>query len=243
MKTRSKSRAECEADDDRNHAEMPEAVVNVIEAIEVDIIRGKLLPSVWLIEDHLMDDYGAKRHVVRAALAELNRLGVVVKQPHKGARVRRFDEATLSKLHNFRNILHITAIDAISFPIAEARFNRLQLAAQEHAQAVAMGDLILIHRSNMVFHRRFYGLCDNPYIIESIRLHDWISFPARAYGMSDTDALTIACEEHGAMVAAVRSEDRDLLRKLARQHTANARQLYEQKFLLRAREDVLKPSR
>src|SRR6218665_3827932 len=48
-------------------------------------------PRNRLIEDHLMEDYAAKRHVVRAALAQLQRLGVVVKPPHLGAHIRRFD--------------------------------------------------------------------------------------------------------------------------------------------------------
>lgn len=230
---KSASRATRTPDDDRNHTELRPAVVAVIEAIEVDVIRGQLLPGVWLIEDHLMEDYDAKRHVVRAALTELGRLGVVVKQPNRGARVRRFDEPTLARLHHFRNILHVSAVDAITLPVAPERIDRLRQAAQEHADAVASGDLIRIHRSNMVFHRRFYGLCDNPFISESIRLHDWISFPARAYGMSDETSLRVATEEHAAMVDAVAAQDRALLRRLACDHTVNARVLYERKFLVK----------
>lgn len=64
------------------HTELPKQVAAVIEAIEADIIRGVILPSTRLIEDHLMEDYGAKRHAVRAALLELQRLGVVIKPPH-----------------------------------------------------------------------------------------------------------------------------------------------------------------
>ena len=52
------------------HAELPPPVAAVIEAIETDIIRGIILPSTRLIEDHLMEDYDAKRHVVRAALVD-----------------------------------------------------------------------------------------------------------------------------------------------------------------------------
>ena len=58
------------------HAELPAHVAAVIEAIETDIIRGIILPSTRLIEDHLMEDYDAKRHVVRAALVELCFLAV-----------------------------------------------------------------------------------------------------------------------------------------------------------------------
>ncbi|MPM84474.1 hypothetical protein SDC9_131546 [bioreactor metagenome] len=215
------------------HAELPAQVATVIEAIETDIIRGIILPSTRLIEDHLMEDYNAKRHVVRAALVELQRLGVVVKPPHVGARIRRFDEASLAELYHFRAVLHRAAVEAMPLPVAEDRLAAVQEAANVHAQAAQSGDLIAIHRANMAFHRLFFGLCDNPYIAESIRLHDWLSFPARAYAITDQSALSRACEEHAQMVAAIKRCDRESLMQLALGHMQQARKIYENKYLSR----------
>lgn len=215
------------------HAALPAQVAAVIAAIETDIIRGRILPRNRLIEDHLMDDYDAKRHVVRAALAELQRLGVVVKPPHLGANLRRFDERSLRALYDFRAVLHGAAVAAMPLPLAPERLAAVELAAQAHAEAAATGDLIAIHRSNMAFHRAFFGLCDNPYLEESIRLHDWISFPARAYGIADPPAQQLACAEHAAMVAALHAGDRVQLDALALTHMNRARALYAEKFLVR----------
>src|SRR6218665_1630895 len=41
-------------------AALPAPVQAVIEAIEMDVIRGRILPRNRLIEDHLMEDYAAK---------------------------------------------------------------------------------------------------------------------------------------------------------------------------------------
>jgi DNA-binding GntR family transcriptional regulator len=214
-------------------AGLPVQVEAVIAAIETDIIRGRILPRNRLIEDHLMEDYGAKRHVVRAALAELQRLGVVVKPPHLGANVRRFDEDSLRALYHFRAVLHGAAVAAMMLPVAPERLAMVEQAAKAHALAAATGDLIAIHRTNMAFHRLFFGLCDNPYLEESIRLHDWISFPARAYGIADPQAQRLACAEHSAMVAALHACDRVQLDSLALVHMNRARALYAEKFLLR----------
>ncbi|HMS06169.1 MAG TPA: GntR family transcriptional regulator [Burkholderiaceae bacterium] len=214
-------------------AALPEAVAAVIAAIETDVIRGRILPRNRLIEDHLMEDYEAKRHVVRAALTELHRLGVVVKPRHLGAHIRRFDEQSLRDLYHFREVLHGAAVAAMALPVAPERLAAVEAAARAHADAAATGDLIAIHRSNMAFHRQFYGLCDNPYIAESIRLHDWLSFPARAYGIADARALAQACEEHAAMVGALREGDRARLHQLALGHMERARQIYVDKFLAR----------
>ncbi|MEO7150330.1 MAG: GntR family transcriptional regulator [Burkholderiaceae bacterium] len=215
------------------HALLPAQVAAVIAAIETDIIRGRILPRHRLIEDHLMDDYDAKRHVVRAALTELQRLGVVVKPPHLGAHIRRFDASSLQALYDFRAVLHGAAVAGMGLPLAPERLAAVDQAAQAHAEAVATGDLIAIHRANMRFHRLLFGLCDNPYLEESIRLHDWISFPARAYGIADPQAQQLACAEHAAMAAALRGCDRPQLDALTKTHMNRARGLYAEKFLVR----------
>jgi DNA-binding GntR family transcriptional regulator len=212
---------------------LPAQVISVMEAIETDIIRARILPRMRLIEDHLMDDYAAKRHVVRAALVELQRLGVVVKPPHLGAQIRRFDQQELDDLYRMRSVLHHTAIEMIEFPVAPDRLEAVEAACSAHARAAASGELIGIHRSNMVFHREFYGLCDNIYLAESIRLHDWLSFPVRAYGVADAGALEQACREHQAMVDAVRAGNRAALEALSVAHMGRARAIYEAKFLTR----------
>ena len=211
--------------------EPPDQVAAVIAAIETDIIRSRILPRTRLIEDHLMQDYGAKRHVVRAALAELQRLGVVVKPRHRGAELRRFDAAELTDLYAMREVLHRAAVRAMPMPVPAARLADVEAALAAHATAAQSGDLIAIHRTNMAFHRELYGLCDNTYLAESIRLHDWLSFPARAYGTADPAALQQACEEHAAMVAALRGGDRDTLEALSVTHMHRARQIYMDKFL------------
>jgi DNA-binding GntR family transcriptional regulator len=210
---------------------LPEQVAAVIAAIEVDIIRSRILPRTRLIEDHLMEDYGAKRHVVRAALHELQRLGVVVKPRHRGAELRRFDRADLAKLYDMRAVLHRAALQAIAFPVPGERLALVEQALADHARAAESRDLIQIHRTNMTFHRELYGLCDNVYLADSIRLHDWLSFPARAYGAADAGALLLACDEHAAMVRALHAQDRAALEHLSVAHMDRARQIYVSKFL------------
>lgn len=212
---------------------LPDQVAAVMEAIETDIIRSRILPRSRLIEDHLMEDYAAKRHVVRAALAELQRLGVVIKPPHLGAQIRRYDRQGLEDLYHMRRVLHHAAIEMIEFPVPQDRLEAVERACAAHAAAAASGELIAIHRTNMVFHRELYGLCDNAYLAESIRLHDWLSFPVRAYGVADARALEQACREHAAMVDALRAGNRVALDALSVAHMGRARAIYEEKFLTR----------
>lgn len=214
--------------EDDDHA--PRPIETVIAAIETDVIRGRILPRTRLIEDHLMEDYGAKRHVVRAALGELERLGVVIKPRHRGAEIRRFDADELDQLYAMRAVLHRAAVALMRLPPDKGALDALEAARLRHAQASSRRDLIAIHRSNMAFHRLLYGLCRNSYLTESIRLHDWLSFPVRAYGVANPHALRQACDEHLSMVDAVRRADAVELGEIAVRHMQPAREIYEAKF-------------
>ena len=55
----------------------PLSVQGVVERIEEDIVLGRLHPRERLIEDDLMERLGVKRHVIREALLDLERIGVI----------------------------------------------------------------------------------------------------------------------------------------------------------------------
>lgn len=205
-------------------------VAAVIAALEADIIRGRILPRGRLIEDHLMEDYGVKRHVVRAALDELERLGVVVKPRHRGAELRRFEADEIARLYDMREVLHRAAVRRMG-TVTPERLAEVERWRARHAAAAATGDVVAVHRTNMMFHQGLFALCDNPFISNAIRLHDWLSFPIRAYGVADAEALARACAEHVEMVRLLGEGRLDRLEELAVAHMAPARRIYEGKFV------------
>lgn len=209
---------------------LSKAVAAVIAAMEADIIAGRILPGNRLIEDHLMADYAAKRHVVRAALEELERLGVVLKRRHVGAELKRYEHDEIVNLYGMREILHRAAIRGIKARSADD-IAGVERWLRIHAEAAASGDLVEVHRTNMMFHNALFELCRNPFLTFAIRHHDWLSFPIRAYGVSDVAALQRACREHKKMLECLRKGDLETLEELAVAHMAPARQIYERKFV------------
>lgn len=214
---------------------LPPAVAAVIAALEADIIQGRILPRSRLIEDHLMEDYGAKRHAVRAALDELQRLGVVTKPRHRGAELRRFDAGEIARLYDLRETLHRMAVRCMRRPDAEidpAEIETLDHWLRLHVEAARQGDVVAVHRSNMMFHDALFSLSGNPFLAASIRQHDWISFPIRAYGVTDADALAQASREHREMVDALKDGRFNELEGLVVAHISRARDIYERRFFV-----------
>ena len=62
---------------------------------------GRLRPRERLVEDELMARFGAKRHAVRAALAALDRAGLVTLRRHRGAAVREYGAEEIEELYAF----------------------------------------------------------------------------------------------------------------------------------------------
>src|SRR3546814_9723107 len=55
---------------------------------DLEIVLGWLQPRERLIEEDLAARFEVKRHIVREAIFELERIGLVERIPHKGAVVR-----------------------------------------------------------------------------------------------------------------------------------------------------------
>ena len=63
-------------------------VAEVVAALEEEIALGLMGPRARLVEEELMQRFEVKRHVARQALADLEGMGLVVRQLHRGAAVR-----------------------------------------------------------------------------------------------------------------------------------------------------------
>jgi len=60
-------------------------VKQVANALEEEIVLGWLQPRERLIEEDIASRFEVKRHVVREAIAELERMGLVERVQNKGA--------------------------------------------------------------------------------------------------------------------------------------------------------------
>ncbi len=99
-----------EASELGSHGRTSESMVQkLVGQLEEDIVLGYLNPRERLIEDVLIERFGAKRHAVREALARLERLGLVERQPNRGAIVRALSPADVKDIYGVREILELAA--------------------------------------------------------------------------------------------------------------------------------------
>jgi DNA-binding GntR family transcriptional regulator len=204
----------------------PSALARIVAALEEDILFGRLRTRERLIEDELIERFGATRHVVRQALVELERGGMVVRQRNRGAVVRDFTREEVDQICAVRELLHAHAAASIPLPAPPALLRRLASLQREHAQQVERGTPAGIHRVNNLFHETLFDACGNRYLAATIRDYAKMSLAFRCHLMLDPAHARNARDEHAAMIDALERGDRERLVALCVGHTRPARDVY-----------------
>ncbi|MEW5420949.1 GntR family transcriptional regulator [Amorphus sp. 3PC139-8] len=206
------------------------AVSEIVAVLEQDIIFGRFLPKQRLYEDEFIVRFSTKRHIVRAALQELERKGIVERQPNRGAAVRYFSRSEVAALYDLRVILHEAAARRIQLPADSQWLSELEAARDAHAEAVAARDLGLVFQTNTLFHRKLFEGTGNHYLSEAIETSNAKTHGIRSHGLGMPSLLEKAKAEHFAMVDAVKAGDLDTLGRLCIDHMQPARAFYEEKY-------------
>jgi DNA-binding GntR family transcriptional regulator len=207
-------------------AQTADRVRSVAAMLEEEIVLGWLLPRERLVEEDLAERLGVKRHVVREALAELERVGLVERIPNRGAVVRLLDPAEVRQIYSVREALETLAAEQIPLPVAPEVLAPLRALQQLHAEAVAVGDARGAFRANMRFHETLFRACGNPHLVELIQGLAQKVHGARSITAASPEHLALARDEHAAMVEALAAGDRPRLVALCRQHLGPSRDAY-----------------
>lgn len=198
----------------------------VQRSLEFDILFGGLRPRERLVEDQLIERFGAKRHVVRQALTELERVGIVVRVPNRGATVRDFTAREVEEIAEIRETLQRQAARRIPLPADAAVLAKLEAAQRRHDAAVASRDPRAIDEANEAFHSIFFEACGNRHMSEAIAHYAYLSRAMRLYPMVDPELLETLRGEHWAMIEALRAGDRKALARLVVEHIQHSKRIY-----------------
>ncbi|KRE13538.1 GntR family transcriptional regulator [Bosea sp. Root381] len=201
-------------------------VRGIAAALEEEIVLGWLLPRERLVEEELAERLAVKRHVVREALAELERVGLVERVPNRGAFVKLLEPLEVRQIYSVREALETLAAAQVPLPVASAVLVRLHAVQKQHAAAVEAGDARAAFRANMAFHEALFDACGNPHLVELIQAMAQKVHGARSITAASPAHLKLARDEHAAMVAALEAGDRERLVGLCRQHLLPSRDAY-----------------
>ncbi|MGX5733340.1 GntR family transcriptional regulator [Bosea thiooxidans] len=204
----------------------PDRVRGIAATLEEEIVLGWLMPRERLVEEDLAERLKVKRHVVREALAELERVGLVERVPNRGAFVKLLEPTEVRQIYSVREALETLAAEQIPLPAPGELLSQLQQIQDAHSAAVAWGDARAAFRANMAFHEALFAACGNRHLVELIQAMAQKVHGARSITAASADHLALARDEHLGMIEAIRAGDRKRLVALCRQHLGPSRDAY-----------------
>ncbi len=198
----------------------------IVRVLEEEIALGQLRPRERLLEDELTVRFDAKRHVVRQALIDLEAMGIVLRQPNKGAAVRDFRPDEVEHIYLVRELVERRAAELIPLPGRPDLVAELWRIHESHSSAAARGDLHHVFRENLLFHRTFFAACGVPPLVEVIEQFALRAHAIRSYTIGDAGLLERVCAEHARMVELVERGERAQLIELVTAHIQPAKLAY-----------------
>ena len=190
----------------------------VATTLRADIIFGRIHPREHLVEDEIMERFDISRHTARRAFDELQRLGLVVRQPNRGVYVRSFTASEVENLYELRELLETRAATSIPLPPPAGLIESLSSLAERHEKASVEERLEEVADLNTEFHETLYRACANPMLSEAIRMYSVQAQPIRMHYSTDAAWRRQAVSDHWRIIEALRLEKRDALAQLCREH-------------------------
>jgi DNA-binding GntR family transcriptional regulator len=210
----------------RKRAADAQPVQDIVHRIEEDIVFRVYHPRERLVEDELMQRFEAKRHIVRQALAELERDGLVLRKPNSGAQVRALTAKEATELYAVREILEANCARLIPLPVETRLLAPIEKIQRKHAAAVRKNDVRAVFRANLAFHAAIFQLCGNDALVEAIADFARRTHPVRLTTLVTQQYLHQARGEHEDILRALRKGDRARLVALCSQHLQPSREAY-----------------
>jgi DNA-binding GntR family transcriptional regulator len=210
----------------REPSPAPQPVQDIVHRIEEDIVFRAYHPRERLVEDELMQRFAAKRHIVRRALAELERDGFVLRKPNSGAQVRALTAKETTELYAVREILEASCAKLIPLPVEARRLAPIEKIQRAHAAAIAANDVRAVFRANLAFHEAVFRLSGNDALVDAIADFARRTHPVRLTTLVTEEYREQARSEHEEILRALRKGDRPQLVAMCARHLKPALKAY-----------------
>lgn len=201
------------------------------DALRAAIVSGDIAPDARLVEADVSATFGMSRGAVRTALIRLEQDGLVVREPHRGARVRKVSNEEAVEILQARAVLEGLAARQAAERIDDAGKAHLAACLARQRDLLELGDLLGASDANADLHAALLELSGHGTAQRLINaLHaQTVRYQYRTILIPGRSAASV--EEHAAIVDAVlggRPDDADLA---MRRHLFNVAQAVRRRLI------------
>jgi DNA-binding GntR family transcriptional regulator len=203
------------------------------EKLRSAIVRGEIAPNSRLVESDLSSFFEMSRGAVRNALIRLEQEGLVVREPHRGARVRQVSDREAIEILQARAVLEGLAVRMTAERIDEAGAERLWERLALHRELLDSGDLLGASDANAELHAALLELSGHSTARHLIRglSAQMVRYQYRTILIPGRPAASQA--EHAAIVEAVVARLPEKAEEAMRRHLFNVAEALQRGLLPR----------
>ena len=127
-------------------------------ALRWSIVSGQLSPNERLIETEVATQYGVNRNMVREALVELAKEGLLERHPNRGARVRMLSTDEAVEITEVRLAVEGICAAKAAERATDEEIQNLRSTVKAMSEAVVAGDVVRHQELLHEFHRQIREL-------------------------------------------------------------------------------------
>ena len=201
------------------------------DALREAIVRGDIAPEARLVESEISTNFSMSRGAVRTALIRLEEEGLVVREPHRGARVRKVSDAEAVEILQARAVLEGLAVRVTAERIDREGAARLEALLARHRELLEGGDLLGASDANADLHAALLELSGHGTARRLIRAlnSQTVRYQYRTILIPGRPAASVA--EHTAIVEAVVAGRPEEAEAAMRSHLFNVAQAVQRAVL------------
>ena len=193
----------------------------VYRSLRNAILKGELEPGERLMEQRLALKLGVSRTPIREAIHMLEREGLAVTMPRRGAQVAKMTEKDLEDVLEIREALDDLAVSTASKRVTDEDIEKLSNAMVQFEKAVSRGEIREIVEADEDFHNEIYRIAGNPklsYIVQKLKEQ---MYRYRYEYIKDNADYQTLIEEHMNIIKGLKEGDVDYVRGAMKEHLNN----------------------
>ena len=193
----------------------------VVNTLRRAILMGELKPGERLMEVHLANTLGVSRTPVREAIHKLEKEGLVVSHPRRGAEVAKMSEKSLKDVLEVRRSLDELIAELACDRIDDEQLKALKVAADAFEEATKNQETAFIARADVAFHDILMEATGNMRLKQVVNNLAEQMYRYRFVYLMDEKIHEQLIAEHKEILEAVESKDKERARKAAGLHIDN----------------------
>ena len=196
------------------------------------ILAGQLPPGRRLQETRLAEQYGVSRAPIREAIKELERLGLAVKPPRRGAQVLAVTPRDVKEIYEIKTMLEGLAARLAAERITTRELAELKTIYQQMCRFGERGDRARYLEASRRFHQAFIEASGNSRLAEIYEAMSRQIWWLGSMILSQSDRHRTSVQEHGEILEALAARDAKRAQTVTEDHVRRGGELFFEQFLL-----------